>query len=468
MAWAWVLLTASSYAALLLLRRNAPLLHRLAIHSVAVLDGMLSDGDDDAKLEALEAATGQLLRALFSFLLLLWVGALLIGVPWLFVDGWELDMLLSWKGIVAMSLGGTAAFFLPRTLPGVTSVSGLGASSHSALDQLLHRMLLNHPHVHMRLMRREVQGWRKRGGSPQPAFLWVTGLARAGTTSVLERLVATGAFHSLNYANMPLVLAPGMWKRFHNPGTGELKERSHGDGILVGLDSAEALEEVFFQAITGRGYVKADGLHAHDIDDAQHAAYLDYQGIALASAERPGAMYIAKNNNALLRYPAMRRLNREFHAVVMFREPLSHAASLLAMHRKYCAMQADDPFVLEYMDWLAHHEFGLGHKPFHFPSTQCMPAGDPTTLDHWLQLWINHYQEVLTLDDHRLYLVSYERYCAAPNDVLQRIAEVAGRSVEGFGYDAYTKVRAVEREASGDLVGQAQSIYDALVARSQF
>ena len=395
MAWAWVLLTASSYAALLLLRRNAPLLHRLAIHSVAVLDGMLSDGDDDAKLEALEAATGQLLRALFSFLLLLWVGALLIGVPWLFVDGWELDMLLTWKGIVAMSLGGTAAFFLPRTLPGVTSASGLGASSHSALDQLLHRMLLNHPHVHMRLMRREVQRWRKRGGSPQPSFLWVTGLARAGTTSVLERLVATGAFHSLNYANMPLVLAPGMWKRFHNPGTGELKERSHGDGILVGLDSAEALEEVFFQAITGRGYVKEDGLHAHDIDDAQHAAYLDYQGIALASAERPGAMYIAKNNNALLRYPAMRRLNREFHAVVMFRDPLTHAESLRAMHRKYVAMQADDPFVKEYMDWLAHHEFGLGHKPFRFPSTQNLPSGDLDSLDYWLDLWINHYREAL-------------------------------------------------------------------------
>ena len=114
MAWAWVLLTASSYAAVLLLRRNAPLLHRLAIHSVAVLDGMLSDGDDNAKLEALEAATGQLLRALFSFLLLLWVGALLIGVPWLFVDRWELDMLLSWKGIVACPWGVQPLFSCPE------------------------------------------------------------------------------------------------------------------------------------------------------------------------------------------------------------------------------------------------------------------------------------------------------------------------------------------------------------------
>ncbi|MEC8368578.1 MAG: hypothetical protein VXZ56_03060, partial [Bacteroidota bacterium] len=63
MSGAWVLLTISSYAALLLLRRNTPLLHRLAIHSVAVLDGMLSDGDEDVKLAALEAATGRLLRA---------------------------------------------------------------------------------------------------------------------------------------------------------------------------------------------------------------------------------------------------------------------------------------------------------------------------------------------------------------------------------------------------------------------
>ena len=333
------------------------------------------------KRQALEAATGRLLRVLLSFLLLLWVAGLLLGVPWLFqVEGF-FDVLLSWQGIVAVSVGGTVAFFLPRTLPGVASASGLGASSHSALDQLLHRMLLNHPHVHMRLMRREIQGWRRGGGTPLPAFLWVTGLARAGTTSVLERLVATGAFHSLNYANMPLVLAPGLWKRFHNPGTGELQERSHGDGILVGLDSAEALEEVFFQAMTGRSYVTDTALEAHDVSPDLHGTYLDYQGIALASSARPDAMYVAKNNNALLRYPAMRRLNRDFHAVVLFRDPLTHAESLRAMHRKYVAMQADDPFVKEYMDWLAHHEFGLGHKPFRFASTQDLPNGDLDSLD---------------------------------------------------------------------------------------
>ena len=467
MTAALALLTASSYAACLLLRRNTPLLHRLAIHSVAVLDGMLSDGDDDAKLGALEAATGRLLRTLFSFLLLVWVAGLLIGVPWLIQKEGFLDVLFSWQGILAMSVGGTVAFFLPRTLPGVAEASGLGASSHSALDQLLHRMLLNHPQVHIRLMRREIQGWRKGGGTPRPAFLWVTGLARAGTTSVLERLVATGAFHSLNYANMPLVLAPGLWKRIHNPGTGALQERSHGDGILVGLDSAEALEEVFFQAMTGRSYVVDTALEAHKVSPDLHGTYLDYQGIALASSAHPDAMYVAKNNNALLRYPAMRRLNRDFHAVVMFRDPLTHAESLRAMHRKYVAMQADDLFVKEYMDWLAHHEFGLGHKPFRFASTQELPSGDLDRLDYWLELWINHYREALALDPHHLHFVSYEAYCAAPQDVLQRIVKLAGATAAVPVYDAHSKVREVEGQVRPERLAHAQGLYAEMVARSQ-
>ena len=467
MTAALALLTASSYAAFLLLRRNTPLLHRLAISSVGVLDGMLSDGDDDDKLAALEAATGRLLRALFSFLLLLWVAGLLIGVPWLFQDEGFLDVLFSWQGILAVSVGGTVAFFVPRTLPGVAAASGLGASSHSALDQLLHRMLLNHPHVHMRLMRREIQGWRKGGGTPRPAFLWVTGLARAGTTSVLERLVATGAFHSLNYANMPLVLAPGLWKRFHNPGTGELQERSHGDGILVGLDSAEALEEVFFQAMTGRSYVTDTALEAHDVSPDLHGTYLDYQGIALASSANPDAMYVAKNNNALLRYPAMRRLNRDFHTVVMFRDPLTHAESLRAMHRKYIAMQGGDPFVKEYMDWLAHHEFGLGHKPFRFPSSQELPSGDLDSLDYWIKLWINHYREALTLDPHNLHFVAYETYCAAPQDVLQRIVSSAGLDADVPAYEAYSKVREIEGNVNPTHLAQARQLYAEMVSRGQ-
>lgn len=462
---ALALLTASAYVAFFLVRWNTPLLHRLALSSVGVLDGMLSDGDDDEKLAALEAGTGKLLRALFAFLALLAASVLLLVAPTHVLNG-NLELLETWQGIAALSVGGTLALVLPRRMPNSPDASGLGASSHSALDQLLHRMLLNHPHVHLRLMWREIQGWRKGGGAPRPTFLWVTGLARAGTTSVLERLVATGAFHSLNYANMPLVLAPGLWKRFHNPGTGELQERSHGDGILVGLDSAEALEEVFFQAMTGRSYVSNTALEAHDVSPGLHNTYLDYQGIALASSDRPDAMYVAKNNNALLRYPAMRRQNRDFHVVFMFREPLTHAASLLAMHRKYCAMQTDDSFVKEYMDWLAHREFGLGHLPFRFPSTAKLPEGDCESLDYWLEVWINHHREALDLDPHRLHFVQYETYCAHPNAVLQSLMREVGAKGKAPSYPSYRNTRPAEGDVNPAHLAEARKLYDAMCAQA--
>ena len=222
---------------------------------------MLSDGDDDAKLAALEAATGRLLRALFSFLLLLWVGALLIGVPWLF-QGKAFRMLCCLgKALWPSPQAEPWPFSCPdpsgvtRLRPGCVQplCAGPAPAPHAPEP----------PHVHMRLMRREVAQWRKRGGAQTLVFVGHR-TGRAGTTSVLERLVATGAYHSLNYANMPLVLAPGLWKRFHNPGTGELQERSHGDGS-GGPRLGRSPRRSVFPSHDRRSYVTDAALKAHDV-----------------------------------------------------------------------------------------------------------------------------------------------------------------------------------------------------------
>lgn len=468
MVAAYVLLAAASYLAFLLVRWNTPLLHRLALSSVAVLDGMLSDAEEEDKLQALESTTGSLLHNLASCLGLFLMAGLLVGASLRWGHASGPMLLFSWQGILAVSLGGTAALFLPKSLPGQPAVSkGAGGAQHSPLDQLLHRMLLDHPSVHKLLMQREIEAWKKRGGTAQPSFLWVTGLARSGTTSMLERLVASGSFQSLHYGNMPMVLAPGLWRRFHRPKPGEKRERSHGDGIMVGLDSAEALEEVFFQAITDRSYVTNDGLKAQELSKEQHQAYLDYQGIALAASDRPEATYVAKNNNALLRCASLRQHNPHFHVVLMFREPLTHAASLQAMHRKYCALQQDDPFVTEYMDWLAHHEFGLHHKPFLFPSsTRPVNSTDPANdLAYWLDLWINHYREALSLDPHNVHFVSYESYCAAPSDVLGKLGDSIRPGTSFPSYTPYTKVREVNGEVPPERRAIAGEIYKSLLER---
>ena len=295
------------------------------------------------------------------------------------------------------------------------------------------------------------------------AFVWITGLARSGTTSMLERLAKSDQLHSLTYANMPMVLAPGLWKKFYNPKHGQTHERSHGDGIFIGSDSAEALEEVFFQATIGRDFIADDALESHEVSDEQHHAYLEYQGVVLASTGLEGSMYIAKNNNALLRYRSMREKNRHFHVILMFREPLSHASSLLAMHKRYCDMQMHDPFGKEYMDWLAHHEFGLGQKPYRFPTTSNLPKGNPMELDYWIESWINHYQEALDIDDHNVHFISYEAYCERPDEVFNYLVEACGIHLPMASYSPFENARRAEGVANQERLGIANQLYHKLL-----
>ena len=47
---------------------------------------------------------------------------------------------------------------------------------------------------------------------------------------------------------MPFLMSPKTWRKFYKPKEGKLKERSHKDGIMIGYNSNEALEE------TGEGF----------------------------------------------------------------------------------------------------------------------------------------------------------------------------------------------------------------------
>jgi len=453
----WFLILVSSYLAFLLLRSRLSVLSRLALDSVHLLDGLLEPGEDDDKLEELEDRTSKVLVSLLLLLALV-VAVVLVSaaLPWVWGRAMEdpdaLGAFSRWQGIVALSIGGTLSFVFPKWRA--------HEGAYSPLDQLLHRIALDHPTLHRWLHDREVSRWRKRGGEREPRFLLVTGLARAGTTSLLQRLEETGAFSSLHYGNMPFVLAPGTWRRLYKPKASELVERSHGDGILVGAASVEALEEPFYLAFTEGGFVGEDALTPHSVDAELHDRYLDYQGLVRSE----GTTYLAKNNNALLRYPSLREHNRDFTAVLMFRDPMAHASSLLAMHRRYTAMQADDPFVRTYMDWLAHHEFGGGHKSFRFGSESA--AGDPETLDYWLDRWTDYYRQALTVDGHRLLLVSHATWSASPTAVLRAVLSEAGIEAEAPQMEPHTRQRDVNDTVDPERLEAARAVYDQLVERA--
>ena len=77
--------------------------------------------------------------------------------------------------------------------------------------------------------------------------VFISGLARAGTTVLMRKFHATGLYRSLTYRDMPFVLAPNLWRRLSLISRREIEnaERAHGDNLFVNIDSPESLDEVF-------------------------------------------------------------------------------------------------------------------------------------------------------------------------------------------------------------------------------
>jgi len=269
--------------------------------------------------------------------------------------------------------------------------------------------------------------------------VYIMGLARSGTTVVLEILESTGAFHSSTYRNMPFVLCPNLWQRLtkHSRLNGKNATRAHGDGILVGFDSPEGFEEVFW-----RTNCKVQDGKAWDYSLPSEGDLKDfaaYRRLSVLSAlpnfykfKHPSQplRYLSKNNNNVLRLHELSAQSGA-HLVIIIRDPLSTAWSLYRLHKRFKDMQAEDSFVRAYMRWLGHHEFGLDHKPL-ITGLQHLKGLNPDQPDYWLAYWSGIYQNIWYVyknlpSDHRsrIQWMPHERLCQAPAKELARLFKFA-------------------------------------------
>ncbi|WP_284165766.1 sulfotransferase [Frigidibacter sp. SD6-1] len=305
---------------------------------------------------------------------------------------------------------------------GAAAHRAAGASSdYSALDRTLHRLALGSPMVGEMAMDIEKGLFLKSAPQDDGRHVFVTGLARAGTTILMREIHATGQFGSLTYADMPFVLAPNLWAKLSSKGAkpGARTERAHGDGIEVDTQSPEALDEVYWKMADGGAYIGADGLSPHSPDGDVVAGYRDLIRLVLRKTGK--GRYVSKNNNNILRIATLAEAIPEAQILVPLREPLAHAASLLNQHERFAD---SDPFVCDYMTWLGHHEFGATHRPFLFDGR---PEGDPATLDYWLRVWIAAYRALDTAEaaHENIAFVPYEALSADPA-VWQAVARRIG------------------------------------------
>jgi hypothetical protein len=333
-------------------------------------------------------------------------------------------------------------------------------ADYSALDRLLHRLALASP-ARAEMMHDIERGmFLRKTPADTGAHVFVTGLARAGTTILMREIHRTGAFGSLTYADMPFVLAPNLWARLNRKGQrpGVRAERAHGDGIEVDTHSPEALDEVYWRVFAGGDYIAPDGLSPHTPDADLIAGYRDLIRLVMLKTGR--ARYVSKNNNNILRLGALAAALPEAAFLVPLRRPLDHAASLLGQHERFLG---SDAFTRDYMTWLGHHEFGATHRPFLFGAR---PAGDPMTLDYWLGLWIAAHRALDPVEAAcpNVTFVPYEALSADPA-VWAAVARRIGVAPAAAGELKPTRDRAPGAHDPG-LTAEAEALHARLAARA--
>ncbi|WP_260925793.1 sulfotransferase [Novosphingobium sp. 9] len=243
-----------------------------------------------------------------------------------------------------------------------------------------------------------------------------------------------GAFRSLTYRDMPFPLAPNLWAKVSARWRQEQvdaapRERAHGDRILTGVDSPEALDEVFWRMECGSDYIRRDALVPHRVEQRTIERFRAYVAAVIASGGEGQHRYLSKNNNNVLRLPVLIEAFPRASVVIPFRDPASHAASLWRQHRHFTAMQAENPFVRRYMDWLVHREFGSGHRPFRFGDR--LPEDlTPDQPDYWLEIWMRVHTALVEQASGQMVFVCYEDLCSDPavwQGIAQRLGLETGR-----------------------------------------
>tara|TARA_B100000900_G_scaffold281861_2_gene241137 strand:+ start:689 stop:2563 length:1875 start_codon:yes stop_codon:yes gene_type:complete len=418
-----------------------------ATASVSLLNVFFTPSEELSKIAAINAASSRTTKVLAQL-----IGSLVVIAITVFSLGWQLPGWLLGEGfsnnwaLIIVSIGSVVPFFFTKS----------NGSAYSDLSQLFHRLVLDNYFLGKKLLELQVKGVNAQENARHVyTRVLVTGLARAGTTALTKSLAERGSFASLDYRNMPLLLAPRIWSKIYRPKVTEDKERAHGDGVMVGLASVEALEEYFFKVLKNDVYIKEDGVYEHELSSEENALYRRYQNSIAGSR-----IYLAKNNNAILRLPSLVEHNTDLAVFILVRRPLQHACSLMTQHQQFSAKQEGDPFIKEYMDWLGHHEFGLGQRPF-ILGGKGHHDGNTTDINYWLERWVNYYENIP--QSAQITVLSYESFLTNPKETLTRIEAVLDAPIDCSSLYRFKKTPRQVQGADHELLRHAEALYARLI-----
>ena len=277
--------------------------------------------------------------------------------------------------------------------------------------------------------------------------VYVCGMARSGSTLLLEVLNGAPGFTAHRYGDYPFLWTPLWWNRLRQRLPHQAaapQERAHGDRLAVTRDSPEAFEEVFWQSwFPGR-----HDPHVNQVlDDADRNPAFDafYQAhIQKLLAARGAQRYLCKANYHLTRLGYLHRLFPEARFIIPIREPVAQVESLWRQDQRFVQIVQRNPAVGKHLRRVGHREFGPDRRAVNVgDTTQALAIQSEFDAGNTLQAYAHQWAALhgwlarrLAVDEslaRACLLVPYEGLCAQPQSVLARVLAHAGVEAPGTG-----------------------------------
>lgn len=274
----------------------------------------------------------------------------------------------------------------------------------------------------------------------RPVF--IAGLARSGTTIVLEKLTSLPGVATHRYRDFPFVMTPVFWNRYLRVAGGKQRsaERPHQDGIKINRDSPDAFEEPIWQQFFPNLHKPeyAHVLNAELSNPEFERFYREHiQKILLL---RNGNRYVSKGNYNLPRIEYLGRLFNDALFVVPIRHPFSHIQSLVRQHQLFGEYAQDDPNSPDYLRAVGHYEFGEQRQPINIGKncaerTLAAWQNGNEALGYAIQ-WAETYRYVADLCatkselENRIRIIRFEDLCTAPDAQFASLLAFTGLGTE--------------------------------------
>ncbi|MFW9972962.1 MAG: sulfotransferase [Candidatus Odinarchaeota archaeon] len=267
--------------------------------------------------------------------------------------------------------------------------------------------------------------------------IYITGLARAGTTIVLEMLDKHPDLASHKYKNVLMPYLPHWFSKMaekFNIYTQPF-ERLHRDGIMVTRESPEAVEETFWQKFF-------DNLHNEEISNIinKNNSNPKFEKFYISHIKKllinqNCKRYLAKNNYLISRLDYLLRIFPDAKFLLIIRNPIEHIASLIKQTKLFAKLEEENPLLPDWLKIVGHNEFGRNQMCINIGNTELINEirklwrKKESSVQGWAYYWSSIYKfianqlETIQKLKKVTLIVKYDELCESPSVLIDKILE---------------------------------------------